>query len=94
MSDITSFHTRDGSGIESILLKHCDEILKLPLHLSTHIMQGRVKILETYPKSEEVINCYPHVFVYLQTFSDTLSRTAMFWLRHVITLISLVNSYK
>ena len=57
-------------------------------------MQGRVKILETYPKSEEIINFYPHIFVHLQTFSDTLSRTAMFWLQHVITLISLVNSDK
>ena len=34
-------------GIESILVKYRDEILKLQLHLPTHIMEGRVKILET-----------------------------------------------
>ena len=42
--------------IESILLKYYDEILKLPLRLPAHIMEGRVKILETYPKSEEMIS--------------------------------------
>ena len=41
-------------GIETILLKYCDEILKLALCLSSHIIEGRVKILETYPKSEEI----------------------------------------
>ena len=38
---------------------------------------GRVKILEIYPKSEE----NSHIFVHLQTFrAVTLSRTAMFCL--------------
>ena len=72
-------------GIESILLKYRDEILKPPLRLSTYIMEGRVKILETYPKSEEIISFYPHIFIHLQTFCETLRRTAMFWLRHFIT---------
>ena len=31
-------------------------------------MEGIVKILETYPKSEEIISFYPHIFVHLQTF--------------------------
>ena len=30
-----------------ILLKYRDEILELPLRLSTNIMEGRVKLLET-----------------------------------------------
>ena len=55
-------------GIESILLKYRDDILKPPLRLSAHIMEGRVKILETYPKTEEIITFYPHIFVQLQTF--------------------------
>ena len=37
-----------GMGRYTILLKHRDEILKQPLRLQTHIMEGRVKILETY----------------------------------------------
>ena len=40
---------------ESILVKYCDEILPL----ITHFMKGRVKILETCPKAEEIINLYP-----------------------------------
>ena len=52
-------------GIESILLKHSDKILQLPLRLPKHIMEGRVKILETY---EKIISFYPHIFVCLQTF--------------------------
>ena len=55
-------------GIESTLLKYRDEILQPPLRLSAHIMEGRVKISETYPKSEEIISFYPHIFVHLQTF--------------------------
>ena len=39
-------------------MKYCDEILQMPLHLSTHIMEGRVKILETY-QYEEIIK-YSH----------------------------------
>ena len=42
--------------MESILLKHYDEILQLPLHLCTLIMEGRVKIVETYLKSEELLS--------------------------------------
>ena len=45
-------------NITSILLKYCDEILQRPLHLPTHVMEGIVKILETYPKSEEAISIY------------------------------------
>ena len=55
-------------GMESILLKYRDEILKPPFRLSTYIMEGRVKILETYRKSEEIISFYPHIFIHLQTF--------------------------
>ena len=40
-------------------MKYHDEILQPSLRLSTHIMEGRVKILEIYPKSEEIITFYP-----------------------------------
>ena len=40
------------------LLKYRNEILQPPLRFSAHIMEGRVKILETYPKSEEIISFY------------------------------------
>ena len=45
-------------GIEAILLKYRDEILKPPFRLSAHIMEGRLNILQTYPKSEEIISFY------------------------------------
>ena len=47
-------------------------------------------MLETNRKSEE-ITLLSHILMHLQT---TLSRTAMFWLRHFITSISLDNTYK
>ena len=31
-------------------------------------MEGRIKILEIYPKSEEIISFYPYFFIHLQTF--------------------------
>ena len=31
-------------------------------------MEGIVKILETYLKSEEIKSFYPHIFIDLQTF--------------------------
>ena len=40
--------------IENILLKYSDEIWKLPLGLSTYIMEGRVKILETDQNLEKL----------------------------------------
>ena len=53
-------------GIESILVKYRDKILQPPLRLPTHIMEGRVKILETYPKYEEIISFFP----YFRPFAD------------------------
>ena len=79
---------RDGSVgpylfIESILLKYPQEILQPLLHLSVHIMEGRVKILEIYPKSEEIISFYPQfscIYRYNTVVAIMFSRTAMFWL--------------
>ena len=34
----------------------------------THTMEGRVKILETYPKYKEIISFYPHIFFHLLAF--------------------------
>ena len=34
-------------------------------------MEGRVKIFETYPKSEEILSFCPHIFVHLQIFVET-----------------------
>ena len=49
-------------------MKYCDKVLQPPLCLSKHIIEERVKILEMWPKSEETINFFPHIFVHLQTF--------------------------
>ena len=56
--------------------------------MSAHIMEGRVKILETYSKSEEIISFSPQFSCICRLYTVlaiTLSRTAMFWLRRVIT---------
>ena len=45
-------------------MKYSDEILQLPLRLSTHVMDERVKILEAYRKSEEIRSFYL-VFLYI-----------------------------
>ena len=41
-------------------------------------MEGRVKILETYPKSEDIIGFTLYFHVFTDFYSDTLSKTAMF----------------
>ena len=41
-------------SIKSIFLKYHVAILKPPLRLPTHVMERRVKILETFPKSEQL----------------------------------------
>ena len=46
-------------SIEIILVKYGDENLKPPLRLSAQIMEGRVKKLETYLKSEEILCFFP-----------------------------------
>ena len=51
-------------------MKHRDEILQPPLHLSAHIMEGKPKILGTNPKSEEIISFYPIFLCILRTCSD------------------------
>ena len=79
-------------GIESILVKYRNEILQPPLRLSAHIMEGKLKILGTTPKSEEITHFYPIFCVFADFYSDMLSRTAMVWLRHFLTSISLANT--
>ena len=77
-------------------MKYRDKILKPRLRLSTHIPEGKIKILETCPKSEEIISINPNndIFKYFQIFIAIMARrTAIFWLRHLKTSISLVNSY-
>ena len=51
-----------------MLKKYRDEILQLPLCLSTHIIKGKLKILETNPESEEIDYFLIHIFVQLQAF--------------------------
>ena len=43
-------------GLYSILVKNRDEISKLLSHLPIHITEGKLKILETNPKFEEIAN--------------------------------------
>ena len=40
----------------------------MPFSLPTDVMERRVKLLEKYPKSEEVNKLWPHIFVHMQTF--------------------------
>ena len=66
-------------------MKYCDEILQPPLCLSAVIMEGKLKILGTNPKSEEIISFYPIFLCSLQIYTELaimLNRTAMFWLRY------------
>ena len=58
-------------------------------------MEGKHKILGTNPNSEEIISFIPYfrVLEITTVLEITLSRTAMFWLRYCITLMSLVNTY-
>ena len=60
-------------------MKYCVKILESALRLSIcHMMEGRVKMLETKPQSEGIISVYPINFMHLQTFIVIiLSRTTM-----------------
>ena len=51
--------------MERILLQDCDEVLEPTIRLSTHITSGKLKILETNPKSEEVANFYPIFWIFV-----------------------------
>ena len=37
--------------------------------MQTHIMEGRVKVLETYPKCEEIIRFYPNFFAFADFYT-------------------------
>ena len=66
-------------GIESILVKYRDQILLPLLNLSVHIIEGKLKMLERNPKSEENYSLLFHSFVHLKTFiAILLSRTDFF----------------
>ena len=59
-----------------------DEIGQPPLHLPTHIMEEKLKILGRNHKFGEIKSFYPLFSCILQTFIViTLNRTAMFWLQ-------------
>ena len=79
-------------GIESILVKYCDEILQLSLRLPTHIMEGRVKILETYPKSEEIISFYP-IFSSICIYKRCVEQNCHVLVTTLYTSISLVSTH-
>ena len=37
--------------------------------MQTHIMEGRVKVLETYQKCEEIIRFYPNFFAFADFYT-------------------------
>ena len=77
--------------MERILLKYRDEILQPSLCLSTHILEERVKILETYPKSEKNLSFYPQfscICMFSKELAIALSRTIL-----VMTLYNLNLAY-
>ena len=43
-------------------------VITIYIYIYIHIMEGRVKILETYQKSEEIFSFYPIFLCILQTF--------------------------
>ena len=50
-------------------MKYRDGILQLPLRFSAHIMEGKLRILVTNPKSEEIISLYPIVLCTCRLYS-------------------------
>ena len=77
-------------------MKYSDKILQPLLCLSTHIIKGKLKILETYPKSEEIAHFYP-IFLtfvaFLSSFVEQNCHVLISKLQHFITSIRLVNTY-
>ena len=61
------------SWIESILKKYCDETLQPKSNLATQKTAGKLKILETYPKTAE-ISLLCHILVHLGIFITIESR--------------------
>ena len=61
-----------------MIFRYFDVILKLSIHLSTHIMEGKLKVMVTYPKSEEIMIFIPYFCAFADFDTrDSLSRTAM-----------------
>ena len=46
-------------GIKTILVKYCDETLQPVSRSSADLIVEELKILETNPKYEEIMNFYP-----------------------------------
>ena len=44
-----------------------DDILQLVSQFSTHAIGGKLRVLETNPKCEEILTLYPIFFVHLET---------------------------
>ena len=70
-------------------MKYCDEILQWPLCLSTHIIKGKLKILETNLEPEEITNFYPIFCTFEDFYCDFVDNN----LRHFMISILLVDIY-
>ena len=55
-------------------MKYHEETLQLALSLSTHKMEGKLKMLEMYPKSEKNIGFYPIFFCIADFHSDCVEQ--------------------
>ena len=59
-------------------MKYCDKILKQPSRRSTHITEGKLEILRTNHKSEEIVHLYPIFFCAFEQFCcDFLKRKCL-----------------
>ena len=77
--------------IQSISLKYHDKILQLLLCLKQRIIDGKVKIVDTNPKYEEIISFYP-TFLSICRILLYSAFVVNMW-RHFITSILLANTY-
>ena len=60
------------------VLTYCDEILQPPLCMSAHIMEGKLKTLETNQKSEEILHFYLIFCVFMDFYCNVVKGTSMF----------------
>ena len=63
-------------------MKCCDKILQQTIFLSAHILEGKIKLLETLKKSEEILHCYLIFSVFMDFYCDVIKRNV-----HVLVTI-------
>ena len=91
----------DGSGglvflYRKHLLNYPDETLQPLVYLSAHVIKGKLKLLDTYPKSEEITHFIPYFYTLAAFCSDFVQQNCHILvnkLLHLKTSIILANTY-